>query len=86
MNTMKKQTSPAAKPMARAAKGLDEAGGWGDGDQSGNRSGDGAEGGGLAVVNPLGDGPSDGGSGGGKVGIDEGAGGQGSGVEGAGLR
>ena len=59
--------------------GLHKAGGGGDGDQSGNRAGDGAQGGGLAVVNPLGDGPADGGGGGGEVGVDEGAGGQAAG-------
>jgi hypothetical protein len=37
------------------AHGLDKAGGLGDGDQAGDRAGDGAQGGGLAVVNPLGD-------------------------------
>ena len=62
--------------MSSAGEGLDKAGGRGDGHQSGDRAGDGAQGGGLAVVNPLGDGPAEGGGGGGKVGVDEGAGGQ----------
>ena len=53
-------------------EGLNEAGGRGNGDQPGDRTGDGAESGGLAVMNPLGDGPADGGCGGGEVGVDEG--------------
>ena len=58
---MKEQKTPAMRPMSQRAHGLDEAGGGGDGDQSGDCAGDGAEGGGLAVVNPLGDGPAEGG-------------------------
>jgi len=58
-------------------EGLHKAGGGGDGHQSGDRAGDGAQGCGLAVVNPFGDGPADGGGGGGKMGVDKGAGGQG---------
>ena len=69
--------------MSERGEGLDEAGGGGDGDEPGNRAGDGAEGGGLAVVDPFGDGPADGCGGGGEVGVDEGAGGQRAGGEGA---
>ena len=61
----------------QGAHGLYKSGGGGDGDQSGDCAGDCAEGGGLAVVNPFGDGPADGGGGGGEVSVDEGAGGQG---------
>ena len=56
--------------------GLNEAGGLGDGGQSGDRAGDSAQGRGLAVLQPLGDDPGDGGGGGGELRIDEGAGGQ----------
>jgi len=64
-------------------EGLDEAGGRGDGDQASDRTGDGSEGGWLAVVNPLGDSPAYGGGGGGEVGVDEGGGGQRAGGQGA---
>ena len=64
------------KADGQGAHGLDKAGGGGDGDQAGNRAGDGAQSRGLAVVNPLSDRPADGGSGSGKVGVDESARGQ----------
>jgi hypothetical protein len=83
MKTMKKQKKPGDEADGQCAHGLDKAGGGGDGDQPGDRAGDGAQGGGLAVVNPLGDGPADGCRGGGEVGVDEGAGGQRTGAEGA---
>ncbi len=66
----------------QCAHGLNKARGGSNRDQSGDCAGDGAQGGGLAVVNPLGYGPADGGGGSGKVGVDEGAGGQGAGGRG----
>ena len=78
---MKEQKAPAKQSDEQRREGLDEAGSRGNGDQSGDRAGDGAERGGLAVVNPLGDGPAEGGCGGGKVGVDEGAGGQRAGAQ-----
>src|ERR1017187_7558488 len=67
----------------QGAHGLNKAGGLGDGGQSGDGAGDGAKGGGLAVLQPLGDHPADGGGGGGELGVDKGAGGQRTGIEGA---
>jgi len=63
------------------AHGLNISGGLGDGGQSSDRSGDGAEGGGFAVLQPLGNYPSDGGCGGGKLRVDKGAGGQRPGIQ-----
>ena len=60
--------------------GCDEAGGGGDGDQAGDGSGDAAQGGGLAVVHPLGRGPGERGGSGAEVRVDEGAGGEASGA------
>ena len=57
---------------------LDKPRSRGDGDQAGDRPGDGAQSRGLAVVNPLGDDPADSGGGGGKVGVDKSTGGQGT--------
>jgi hypothetical protein len=70
--TMKEAEDAGDEADQQARHGLDEARGWGDGDQAGDGSGDGSEGGGLAVVDPLGDGPADGCGGGGEVRGDEG--------------
>ena len=67
----------------QSREGLNESRGGGDGDESGDCAGDGAEGGGFAVVDPLGDGPAEGGSSGGEVSVDEGTGCQRSGRQGA---
>ena len=64
------------KADEKRGHGLHEAGSGRDGDQAGDRAGDCAQRGGLAIVKPLKDGPADGGGGRGEVGIDEGAGGE----------
>src|SRR5208337_3663683 len=63
------------------AHGLNKSGGLGDGGQSGDRAGDSAQGGGLAVLKPFGYHPSNGGGGGGELRVDKGAGGERAGRE-----
>ena len=63
--------------------GLYESGGRGDGDEAGDRAGNCAQSRGLAIVNPLENGPAESGGGSGEVRVDEGAGGQRAGSEGA---